>query len=152
MPRQVKPIPKGYHAVTPYLIIAGAADALKFYKKAFRAKELLRIAAPGGRIGHAELQIGDSRVMISDEYPAMGCRGLRTLGGSPVALHLYVEKVDQVAKRAIAAGAKLVHPVEDKFYGDRMGSSRTRSAMSGTSRPTRRTCRPRSCAAAPRPI
>jgi PhnB protein len=119
---KTKPIPKGYHAVTPYLSVQGAADALAFYKKAFGAKEVMRMPGPGGTIGHAEIQIGDSRIMLADESPEMNFRSPRAIGGTPVTIHLYVQDVDRVAKKAVAAGAKLLRPVADQFYGDRSGS------------------------------
>jgi PhnB protein len=122
MAKAKKAIPEGYHTATPYLVAKDAGAAIEFYKKAFGAKEVMRIAAPDGRIGHAEITIGDSRIMLSDEYPDMGARSPHTLGGSPVSIYLYVEEVDAVAGRAVAAGAKLLRPVEDKFYGDRSGS------------------------------
>ena len=122
MTSKVKPIPEGYHSVTPYLIIKNAADAIEFYKKAFGATELFRIDQPDGKIGHAEIKIGDSPIMLSDEFPEMGHRGPQSLGGSPVSIMLYVEDVDAVVNRATTAGAKLDRPVEDKFYGDRAGS------------------------------
>jgi PhnB protein len=118
----VRPIPEGYHNVTPYLVVDDAAGAIGFYKEAFGAAEVLRMPAPGGRIGHAELKIGDSRIMLADEFPNMGARGPKAIGGTPVSLHLYVEDVDAVAKRALAAGAKEVRPVKDQFYGDRLGT------------------------------
>jgi PhnB protein len=118
----VKPIPDGYHTVTPYLIVKGAAAAIEFYKKAFGATELMRMAGPGGCVMHAEVRIGDSLVMLADESPEMGARGPQTVGGSPVSLCLYVEDVDAVAGRATAAGAKVVRPVQDQFYGDRSGT------------------------------
>ncbi len=118
----VSPIPNGYHTVTPYLIVKGAAKALDFYVKAFGAKELFRFPMPDGRLGHAEIKIGDSHIMLADEFPDMGARGPETLGGSPVGLCLYVEDVDAVAEQAIAAGAKVVRPVKDQFYGDRSGT------------------------------
>jgi PhnB protein len=119
---QVKPIPDGYHSVTPYLIVDGAAGAIEFYKRAFGATELLRIGGAGGRIGHAEVRIGDSPVMLADEHPEMQSKGPRSFGGSPVSIVLYVENVDAFVEKAVAAGAKLTRPVEDKFYGDRGGS------------------------------
>jgi len=122
MTSKVKPIPEGYHSVTPYLIIKNAADAIEFYKKAFGATELFRMDQPDGKIGHAEIKIGDSPIMLSDEFPEMGHRGPQSLGGSPVSIMLYVEVVDAVVNRATTAGAKLDRPVEDKFYGDRAGS------------------------------
>lgn len=119
-----KAIPEGYHTVTPYLIVKGAARALEFYKKAFNAKELYRMEGPGGTVGHAEFEIGDSRIMISDEHPDMGARGPETIGGSPVGLCLYVENVDELFKQAVASGAKEERPVKDQFYGDRSGTLR----------------------------
>jgi len=118
----VKPIPDGYHAVTPYLIVQGAARAIDFYKTAFGATELMRIGGPGGKIGHAEIKIGDSAVMLADEHPDMGYRSPQSLGGAGVSLMLYVEQVDTVFKRAISAGAKELRPVVNQFYGDRSGT------------------------------
>jgi PhnB protein len=122
MPSTVKPVPDGYHTITPYLSIKGAADAIAFYTKAFGAREIMRMAQPDGRVGHAELQIGDSRVMLADEFPEMNFRSPQSIGGTPVTLHMYVEDVDAVVARAVAAGARVTQPVEDKFYGDRSGS------------------------------
>ena len=122
MPAHVKPLPDGYHTITPYLSIKGAAAAVEFYKKAFGATEVMRIAQPDGRIGHAELQFGDSRVMLADEFPEMDFRSPHTIGGTPVPLHMYVDNVDAVVSRAVAAGARLVRPVQDQFYGDRLGT------------------------------
>jgi PhnB protein len=141
MTKNVLPIPAGYHSVTPYLIVDDAASAIAFYREAFGATEIMRMAAPGGRVGHAELKIGDSRIMLADEFPEMGARSPKMIGGTPVSLHLYVDDADEVARRAVAAGAKQVRPVKDQFYGDRLGSVEDPSATSGTSRPTRRTCR-----------
>jgi PhnB protein len=118
----VKPVPEGYHNVTPYLMIKDAHQAIDYYKRVFGATERMRMDAPGGKIGHAELQIGDSVVMLADEFPEMGHRSPRALGGSPVSLVLYVEQVDEVWKRALEAGAKQIRPLEDQFYGDRMGT------------------------------
>ncbi|HEX5271195.1 MAG TPA: VOC family protein [Gemmataceae bacterium] len=118
----VNPIPDGYHAVTPYLIVKGAAQAIEFYKKAFGAVELFRFPGPDGRVGHAEIQLGDSRVMLADEHPQMGAVSPQTVGGTPVGLCLYVADVDAVAKQAVAAGAEVVRPVQDQFYGDRSGT------------------------------
>jgi PhnB protein len=118
----VKPVPDGYHTATPYLYVKGAAKALDFYKKAFGATELLRMEGPGGSIGHAEIKIGDSPIMLADESPEMGARSPEWYGGSAVGLMLYVPDVDATVKRAVDAGAKLNRAVEDKFYGDRMGS------------------------------
>ena len=118
----VKPIPEGYHSVTPYLIIKGAADAIEFYKKAFGATELFRFPAPDGKIGHAEIKIGDSPIMLADEFAEMGYKGPRALGGSPVSLMIYLEDVDTVFNRAVEAGASVKEAVQDKFYGDRTGT------------------------------
>ena len=122
MSARVKPVPDGYHTITPYLIVNGAAAAIEFYKRAFGATEVMRMPAPDGRIGHAELQLGDCRVMLADEYPQMDCRGPQSVGGTPVFLHMYVDDVDTVVKQAVAAGARVVRPVQDQFYGDRMGT------------------------------
>ena len=122
MANRVKPIPDGYHAVTPYLIVDGAAAAIDFYARAFGARELFRMGKPGEKIGHAEMQVGDSRVMLADEFPEMGARGPKSIGGSPVHLLLYVEDCDAVFNRAVAAGATVKRPLKDQFYGDRSGS------------------------------
>jgi len=121
MNSKVKPIPDGYRGATPYLTVKNAAAAIEFYKKAFGATELLRLGAPDGRIGHAEIKIGEAVIMLSDEYPDMNVLGPETIGGSPVTIHLYVEDVDAMAKSAVEAGAKVERPVEDQFYGDRGG-------------------------------
>ena len=118
----VQPIPDGYHTVTPYLMVKGAAAAIDFYKKAFGATEIMRMPQADGRVGHAEIQIGNSRVMLADEFPEMGFVGPQTIGGTGVTLHLYVEDVDKVAKQAVAAGAKEMRAVQDQFYGDRSGT------------------------------
>ncbi|HXT60447.1 MAG TPA: VOC family protein [Pirellulales bacterium] len=115
----VKPIPNGYHTVTPYLIVNGAAKALAFYQQAFGAKELFRMEHPGGKIGHAEFKIGDSPIMLADEFPEMGARSPQSLGGTPVSILLYVENVDQMTEQAVAAGAKILRPLQNQFYGDR---------------------------------
>jgi len=117
----VKPVPEGYHSVTPYLIVDGAAAALEFYAKAFGATELFRMPM-GDRIGHAEMRIGDSIVMLADEWPDMGYLGPRTRGGSTVGLMIYVPDVDAVFARALAAGATQERAVQDQFYGDRSGN------------------------------
>ena len=122
MASAVKPIPDGYHSVTPYLIIKGAADAIEFYKKAFGATELFRMAGPDGKIGHAEIKIGDSPIMLSDEWPEMKYLGPKSLGGSPVSILLYVDDVDTIFNRAIAEGGREDRAIENKFYGDRAGS------------------------------
>jgi PhnB protein len=118
---KAKPIPEGYHTATPYLIIKNAARAIDFYKKAFGATERMRMADPTGKVMHAEIQIGDSRIMIADEFPEMGARSPESLGGSPVSIFLYVEDVDALAKQATSAGAKVLMPVQDQFWGDRYG-------------------------------
>ena len=117
----VKPIPEGHQAVSPYLIVDGGARALDFYKKAFGATELFRMEAPGGKIGHAEIKIGDSVVMLADESPEQDFLSPKARGGTSVLLHLYVPNVDNFVAKAIAAGAELVRPVTDQFYGDRAG-------------------------------
>ena len=117
----VKPIPEGYHSVTPYLIVDGAAEAIDFYKKAFGATELFRMEHQG-KIGHAEIKIGDSPVMLSDEHPEMGYKGAKSLGGTPVSLMIYVDDVDTVYQRAINSGGTEVKPLQDQFYGDRSGT------------------------------
>jgi PhnB protein len=121
-PAKVKPIPDGYHSTTPYLIVDGASRAIDFYKRAFGARELMRMPAPGDRVGHAEIKIGDSVIMLADEHPEMNARGPAHYGGSPVSLLLYVTDVDRQFKQALAAGATEVRPVADQFYGDRAGT------------------------------
>ena len=116
------PVPEGYHAVTPYLIARKASAAIEFYKKAFGAEEVYRLAMPDGRVGHAELRIGGSVVMLADEFPEMGAKSPAALGGTPVSLLLYVADSDAVAAGAVAAGAKVKRPVVDQFYGDRSGT------------------------------
>ena len=113
----VQPIPAGYHSVTPYLIIKGAAEAIEFYKRVFGATELMRVPGPGGVLMHAEIKIGDSIIMLTDEFPQMDALSPTTIGGTPVGLMLYVENVDEVFARAIAAGAKEFRPVQNQFYG-----------------------------------
>ena len=115
----VSPIPAGYHSVTPYLIIDGAAKAIDFYKKAFEAEELFRMPMPDGKIAHAEIKIGDSPVMMCDEQE--GHKSPKNYGGTPVSLMIYVKDVDRIFKQAIAAGGKEQRPVVDQFYGDRSG-------------------------------
>ena len=118
----VRPIPDGYHTATPYLIVDGAAKALEFYKQAFGAEELLRMDAGGGKIMHAEIKIGDSLIMLADENPERGHKSPKSYGGTTVSILLYVPDVDAQFKRALAAGAKSMRPVEDQFFGDRMGT------------------------------
>ena len=120
----VKAIPEGYHSLVPYLSMKDAGKAVEFYEQAFGAKEIGRITIPGDKIGHAELQIGDSRIMLAEEMPEWGNKSALTLGGSPTSLCLYVENVDAVFKKAISLGAKVDHGMEpqDQFYGDRSGT------------------------------
>ena len=120
--KKVPFIPKGYQSVTPYLIINGAEHAIASYKKAFGAKEVMRMPGPHGTIGHAEIEINGHRLMMADEYPDMNCKGPAAFGGSPVHIHLYVKNADATVNKAVAAGAKLQRPVQDQFYGDRSGS------------------------------
>jgi PhnB protein len=116
----VSPIPEGYHTLTPYMVVKGAADAIEFYKKAFGAKELFRMPGPDGRVGHAELQFGSSRLMLADECPERGA--LAPKGDDvPITMYMYVENVDAVFDRAVTAGAKVKQPIVDQFYGDRSG-------------------------------
>jgi PhnB protein len=122
MANKAKPIPDGYHNVTPYLVIKGAAAAIDFYKKVFGAVEIMRMPQPDGRVGHAELKFGDSHVMLADEFPEMDVVGPKTLGNSPVGLLLYVDDVDKTVERAVALGATIKKPVADQFYGDRTGT------------------------------
>ncbi len=119
---KTKYIPDGYHTATPYLIVNGAARALEFYKHVFGATELIRMPAPGGKVGHAEIRIGDSNLMLADEFPEMDARGPQAIGGTPVSLMLYFEDCDAVIARAVASGAKVLRPVRDQFYGDRSGT------------------------------
>jgi PhnB protein len=115
-------IPEGYHTATPYLIVKGAAQAIEFYKQAFGAVELFRFPVPDGRLGHAEIKVGDSPIMLADEAPDMGYRGPQALGGTPVSVLLYVKDVDAQYQKAVAAGATVRKPVQDQFYGDRSGT------------------------------
>ncbi len=114
--------PEGYHSVTPYLCVSDAARAIEFYKEAFGATEVMRMEAPGGKIGHAEIIIGDSRVALADEFPEMDFRSPQSVGGTATQFLLYDEDVDARVERAVAAGARLTRPVKDQFYGDRTGS------------------------------
>jgi PhnB protein len=124
MKMAVNPIPANYPLVTPYLAIAGAAQAIDFYKKAFGATERMRMSAPDGKVGHAEIEIAGALIMLADEHPEMDFRGPKALGGSPVLIHMYVTDVDAFCDRAVREGATLVRPVEDQFYGDRSGQLR----------------------------
>ncbi|AET89340.1 MULTISPECIES: VOC family protein [Caballeronia] len=117
----VDPIPQGMHSLTPHLVCAGAADAIEFYKRAFNAVELGRMPAPDGKLMHAMVKIGDSMLMLVDEFPQFGSVGPKALKGSPVTIHLYVEDVDATVKQAESAGAKVTMPVADMFWGDRYG-------------------------------
>jgi PhnB protein len=119
-----KPIPEGYHTVTPYLAVDGAADAIEYYKKAFGAKERVRMDTPDGKIGHAEVEIGDSLVMLSDPFPQATTRPPAELGGTSASVFLYVDDVDAVVRRAVDAGATVTMDVADQFWGDRFGSIR----------------------------
>jgi PhnB protein len=117
----VKPVPENYHTVTPYLTVGDAQQAIAFYQQAFNATELMRLVDAGGKVGHAELQIGSSKLMLSDEYPEMDICSPKKLGGSATSLHLYVEDANALFEQAIAAGATVVMPLADQFYGDRSG-------------------------------
>ncbi len=123
MAAKVSYIPKDYNSVTPYLIVKGAAKAIDYYKKVFGATETVRMNGPDGKVGHAELKIGNSHIMLADENPSMGAghTSADTVGGSPVSLYVYLPDVDDVVKRATTEGAKLLKPVQDQFYGDRSG-------------------------------
>jgi PhnB protein len=122
MTTKIKPIPDGYHTATPYLIITNAAQAIEFYKEAFGATELMRLAAPDGKLMHAEIRIGDSPIMLCDECPDWNALSPQTIGGTAVSIMLYVDDVDSVVNRAVATGATVLMPVEDQFWGDRMGT------------------------------
>jgi PhnB protein len=121
MKGKARPVPHGHHTATPYLVVNDAAEALDFYKRAFGAKETMRIEH-NGKVGHAQIKIGNSRIMVSDEHPETGVRGPQSFGGSPVRIFLYVTNVDAFVGKAVAIGAKLQQPVDDKFYGDRSGA------------------------------
>jgi PhnB protein len=118
---QVNYIPDGYNTVTPYLVVKGAAKAIDYYKNVFGATVVVRMDGPHGQVGHAELQIGNSRIMLADENPAMGNRSAETIGASPVSLYVYMPDCDAVVEKASANGAKILKPVADQFYGDRSG-------------------------------
>jgi PhnB protein len=116
-----KPIPDNYPQVMPYLIVGGAGEAIGFYGTVFGATERMRMDGPDGKVGHAELQIGDAVIMLADEHPEMDIEGPRSVGGTPVTIHVYVEDADATFERAVRSGAKSLRPVEDRFYGDRSG-------------------------------
>ncbi|WP_038167184.1 VOC family protein [Verrucomicrobium sp. BvORR106] len=118
---KVEPVPAGMHTVTPHLICDGAADAIEFYKKAFGATEICRMPSPEGKIMHAAINIGDSMVMLVDQYPDWGCMGPAALKGASVTIHLQVVDADALFKQAVDAGAKVIMPIEDAFWGDRYG-------------------------------
>ncbi|HET8562864.1 MAG TPA: VOC family protein [Candidatus Binatia bacterium] len=117
-----KAIPDGYHSVTPYLIVKGADRAIDFYKEVFGASQRMRMDGPNGTVGHAEIEIDGSAIMLADEFPDMGSRSPQSIGGTGVSLHLYNKDVDSCFNRAVAAGAKVLRPVQDQFYGDRSGT------------------------------
>ena len=119
MSGKVKAIPEGYEGATPYLIIKGAARALEFYKNAFGASEVMRMPGPGGTVGHAEIKIGKAIIMLADEFPDMNCKSPQSFGGSPVSIMVYVKDVDTFIDRAVSAGAKMLRPLANQFYGDR---------------------------------
>ena len=121
---KVNPIPEGYHSVTPYLSIKGAAKAIDYYKEVFGAIELFRMGGPDGKIGHAEIKIGNSPIMLADEFPEMEFVSPQTLGGTPIGLMIYVADVDTMFKNAINAGGKEIKPLQNQFYGDRSGTLR----------------------------
>jgi len=122
MKNQVRPIPEGFHTLTPHIVVKGAAEAIEFYKKAFGAKEVGRMPGPDGKsLIHADIIIGDSHLMLVDEFPDMNCFGPQSVGGSPVTIHIYVEDVDTFYKQAVAAGAQEKMPLADMFWGDRYG-------------------------------
>jgi PhnB protein len=121
MAKDTQAIPKGYHTVTPSLVVAGAAKAIDFYKKALGAEELMRFPAPDGSVMHAEIKIGDSIIMLGDEMPEQGGRGPKSIGGTPVSFFVYKDDVDTAWKRAVDAGAKQIMPLDNQFWGDRTG-------------------------------
>ena len=121
MSKSVQPIPAGHEGLIPHLVCSPCSDAIEFYKKAFGATEIMRLGGPDGRIGHAELKIAKAKIMLADEFPDIGARGPKSIGGSPVTIHVYVEDVDATVALAVKAGATIMRPVENKFYGDRGG-------------------------------
>lgn len=120
--KKVSATPKGYSSLTPYLVIEGANGAIEFYKTVFSAKQVMRLDQPNGKVGHAELRIGDTKIMVADECPEMDARGPKAYNGSPVTLYLYVKNVDKVVEHAVSLGAQLLKPVQTMFYGDRCGA------------------------------
>jgi PhnB protein len=124
MAEKPRHVPEGYGTLTPYIIVDGAARAIAFYERAFAARDVMRLDGPAGRIGHAELEIGESKIMLADQFPDMDAHAPAHYGGSPVSLHLYVADADATVARALAAGATIVHEVADQFYGDRLGTIR----------------------------
>jgi PhnB protein len=153
MSRKAKPIPEGHHSVTPHLMIKGAGRAIDYYRRAFGAEEIMRMADPDGKVRHAEIRIGDSRLMISDEFPEEfpQFRSSESMGGSPMNIYLYVDDVDACCGRAIAAGGQEIEPVADQFYGIAAAGYGILSATCGGSRRTRRTSRSTKSAAERRP-
>ena len=122
MTTRIKPIPEGHHTLTPHLVVKGASQAIEFYKRAFGAEEIVRMPGPDGNsVMHAELKIGDSRLWLVDEFPAMGSLGPHGIGGTPVTIHVYVEDADAIFNQAVAAGAEVRMPIQDAFWGDRYG-------------------------------
>jgi PhnB protein len=122
MKNSIKPIPDGYHTLTPHLVVKDASNAIEFYKKAFGAKEIRRVPGPDGKsLIHAELQVGDSRLLLVDEFPEMNCRGPKSVGGTPVTIHMFVADVDAAFEKAVKAGAEVTMPLADMFWGDRYG-------------------------------
>ena len=150
MPATVKAIPEGYEGAIPYLIIKGAAAALEFYEKAFGATEIMRMPAPGGTIGHAEIKIGKAIIMLADEFPDMDYKSPQAFGGTPVSIMIYVPDVDRFVQRAVGAGAKVVRPGENKFYGDRGASLEDPFGHQWHFATMRRMCRPMKWKNAPR--
>ena len=121
MTSNVKAIPEGYHSITPFLVVKNCADAIEFYKKAFDAEERYRMNMPDGKVGHAELKIGDSVLMLADEFPEMNSLSPKSIGGSPVSMYVYVQDVDSMFNNAVTAGAIVLDGVKDQFWGDRHG-------------------------------
>lgn len=137
-----KPIPEDYEGATPYLCCKDATNALEFYKTAFGATEIMRMPMPGGKVGHAEIQIGGAKIMLSDEFPEWGCLSPSSIGGSATSVLIYFEDVDAVVERAVAGGAKVLQPATDQFYGDRAANLKTLPVTRGCLPRTRRTLIP----------